>query len=240
MEERSLLRKALFYLSRPTCVCCKEPLDVSDFAFCPECSVEFKERLNNNCSFCTKDLRECDCAPEFLRAHFIKKLYKSIRYIGTDADRVSAALIYSLKRRSRSDVLHLAAELMLESLSRSGEDFSKWTFTNVPRRGMAVTEYGFDHAAYLAKTLAKKLGADYKPLLRSRSKREQKQLSREERMKNADFILRKSSFELKGKVIIVDDVVTTGASMGTAATLIRGLGIKEIRGLTLAVSYPDT
>ena len=59
-------------------------------------------------------------------------------------------------------------------------------------------------------------------------------------MKNADFVLRKSAEGLKGKVLIVDDVVTTGASMGTAAALIRSLGIKDIRGLTLAISYPDT
>ena len=183
MVERSHFRKVLFYLSRPTCICCKEPLNISDFAFCPECSTEFKERLNNNCSFCTRDLRECDCAPEFLRAHFVKKLYKSIRYIGTDADNVSASLIYSLKRRSRMDVLHYTPELILESIKISCADFSNWIFTNVPRRRKAVAEYGFDHSAYLAKTRAKRLGGNYKPLLKSRSKREQKQLTREERMK---------------------------------------------------------
>ena len=181
MNERSLPRRLLFHLSRPLCINCRTPLSVSDFAFCPGCSAEFKEKLNKDCSYCMKNLRECSCAPEFLRSHFVKKLYKSFRYIGNESDGLSASLIYGLKMRPRSDAFDLALDLMLNSLKNSGEDFSGFTVTNVPRRKGAIVEYGFDHSARLAKKIAKAIGAKYAPLLTSRAKREQKQLSRVDR-----------------------------------------------------------
>ena len=46
--------------------------------------------------------------------------------------------------------------------------------------------------------------------------------------------------DVDGKdVIIVDDIVTTGSSMGAAATLIRGLGCRKIYAAAVSIAYPD-
>ena len=37
----------------------------------------------------------------------------------------------------------------------------------------------------------------------------------------------------------MDDIVTSGASMGHAAMLIRGLGAKTIVGVVLGIAYSD-
>jgi len=41
------------------------------------------------------------------------------------------------------------------------------------------------------------------------------------------------------KVMLIDDIVTTGTSMGSAATLLRGLGAKGIIGVCIAIAYRD-
>ena len=59
-------------------------------------------------------------------------------------------------------------------------------------------------------------------------------------MENADFKLIKNPPKLVGKkVIIVDDIVTTGASMAHCATLIRALGTKNIVGAEISIAYKD-
>ncbi|MBQ9734168.1 MAG: phosphoribosyltransferase, partial [Clostridia bacterium] len=40
-------------------------------------------------------------------------------------------------------------------------------------------------------------------------------------------------------VILIDDVVTTGASIGYMATLLKGCGAKNIVAASLAMSYRD-
>jgi len=239
MAKRSFGRRLLFYLSSPKCVSCGQPLEIDEYAFCRDCRERFNNELDRSCSLCSRPLFECDCPTEFLSAHFVKKLYKSFRYRGRGNDNVKAALIYNLKRSSRWDTVQFALDLLERSLRTSGENFTDYVFTNIPRRRNAVIEYGVDQSALLAKGIAKRLGARYKPLLKSKSRNQQKSLSREERMKNAKFSLKGSKRFYAKKVIIVDDIVTTGATMGTAASLIRSLGVKEIRGLALGIAYPD-
>ena len=68
----------------------------------------------------------------------------------------------------------------------------------------------------------------------------QKKTHGEERIRNALFDYRKGIPDIKGKrVLLVDDIVTTGASLGNSATLIKGLGVKSIVGVCIGVTYKD-
>ena len=61
-----------------------------------------------------------------------------------------------------------------------------------------------------------------------------------ERIKNARFNYVKNPPDVKGRrILLVDDIVTTGASLGNSAALIRGLHPKEIVGVALSVAYRD-
>ena len=91
----------------------------------------------------------------------------------------------------------------------------------------------------LAKLLAEQFGAKYEKILVSEVKTEQKKLHGESRKENAQFSVI-NEIDLKGKnVIIIDDIVTTGSSMGAAAMLIHGLGAKRIFGAALGIAYKD-
>ncbi len=111
--------------------------------------------------------------------------------------------------------------------------------TNVPRRKEGIKKYGFDHAAALARSVAKLLNVPYIPTLVSHAKTAQKGLRGRDRKINAQFSA-KRSLSLKGKtVLLIDDVVTTGSSMGNAAMVLKGEGAKTILGACFAIAYHD-
>ena len=232
--------RVLFALSVPKCVCCGRRLVYGEKAFCLKCSADFEDFKNRECSHCARPLYQCDCSNEFLRSHYVKRVIKCYRYLVRDEKLTGNRLIYSLKRDHRSDVLDIAAAELIKAINYSVDNPSKYIFTNVPRRRRAIVEFGYDHSELLAKEISKHFGAEYISMLGSNAKYAQKTLETEERFKNADFYL-KSDIDLTGRgVIIIDDIITTGASVGKSASLIRSLGSKDIIAAALGIAYKDS
>ena len=240
MNIKAMMDRVLFALSVPKCVCCKTRLNYGENALCLDCSAEFEEFKTRNCSRCARKLNECDCSNDFLEAHYVKRVIKCFRYLNRNEAMPGNALIYSLKRDNRLDVLKRCADELEIAIRNSIENPSKYIFTNVPRRKSAIIEHGIDHSAILSAELAKRFNAEYRPLLKSNAKKPQKSLETADRFKNADFYISKD-VDLTGKaVILVDDIITSGASMSKAASLIRSLGCREIIAASLAIAYKDS
>jgi len=239
MSIKSILNAILFYISVPRCVGCKSRLSRTDKALCPECLEEYKEVLLRNCSICSLPLNRCSCTNKHLDAHYVHKVIKVFRYVRRE-NLPSNNLIYSLKRDNRRDVLEFVGDELCNAISNSVKSFSDVVFTNVPRRRAEIVKYGIDHAELLAKYISKKFSVEYYQPIKSESKKPQKKTVGRERIKNARFSLKPKAKDLVGKtVIIVDDIITTGASLGACAMLIRALGAKKIIGAAVSVAYKD-
>jgi len=240
MNIKDIMDRVLFALSVPKCVCCGERLQYGQKAFCPKCSTEFDEFCTRNCSKCGRVLSKCDCSMPYLEGHFVKRIIKCFRYVNHQGVNPGNSLIYSLKRDNREDVLKVCADNLESAILNSIQLNEDIIFTNIPRRESAIVEYGMDHSELLARELASRFSAKYIKLLKSNAKTEQKSLDRLERLKNADFEI-VNEIDLAGKtVIILDDIITSGASMGSAATLVRSMGCKNITAAVLAIAYKDT
>lgn len=240
MKIKEIMDRVLFALSVPKCVCCKTRLDYGDKAFCPKCSAVFEEFKSRGCARCARVLHKCDCSNVFLEAHFVTRVIKCFRYLDREEATPGNTLIYSLKRDNRNDVLDKCAEELTTAIRNSIPNPESYLFTNVPRRRAAIVEYGIDHSALLAKAVAKRLGAKYLPLLKSNAKKPQKSLERTDRMKNADFSLIRDVDLGDKQVIIIDDIITSGASVSMAASLLRSLGARKITAACLAIAYKDS
>ena len=238
---KKLLNRLAYYISVPKCVYCGERLEYGERALCANCMKLYRENKTRNCSRCAKVLEECSCPNGFLEKHGVKQVFKVYRYVTNDGRCPSNDIIYALKNSNRRDVFSFLAEEVATSIKRHLTDitFDNTVIINIPRRRSAVVHFGYDHAAKLAREVSKLIGAKYTPLLKSNAKKQQKELSQTERLKNADFKYRKKA-NLKGKrVIIVDDIITTGSSMCVAATLLRGLGARKIYAASVAIAYKE-
>ena len=150
-------------------------------------------------------------------------------------------LIYSLKQDNREDVIDFLSSELVDALKRN-LDLSKkdYILTSVPRRKSSILSYGFDHVSDLTRAISRKIGIEYVDVLVSKAKKAQKGLNKDERVSNAYYGYKKENTSLKGKsLILVDDVTTSGATMGACATLLKGLGAKEVIALTIASAYND-
>ena len=240
MNFKAFIDKIVFYISVPKCASCGERLSISEDTLCKSCFMEYNDAKYTDCSICAKLTSECSCSTKHLRNHYIKKIIKVYRYKpGTEPP--TNQLLYRLKRDNRSDVRHFLANELIKSIENKGLNLDNFIITNIPRRRASIKRYGFDHTCELAKLLSMHFNIKYIPLLVSRSKKDQKQnKSREERMLNANYAYKRNVPDIKGKsVLLLDDIITTGASMGSAAMLIHGLGAKEIIALSIAIAYKD-
>lgn len=108
--------------------------------------------------------------------------------------------------------------------------------TWVPPTAAALARRGFDHGRSLAVPVAAALGSEAKPLLARASARDQRRLGREARGRNSA-----GSFsclgEVTGGVLIVDDVLTTGATLDSAAEALHAAGAGAVRVAVVARAW---
>ena len=243
MKFGDILRAAAFYLTVPSCVCCGEKLDRGQRALCASCRLSYDMIKTRACSQCAKPMCECTCTAPALETHFVHRLIKVTRYLHRDGRVLPPnRVVYALKDSNRNDVFDFVADEIRTAIEASGISVENAVFTGVPRRKAARRNAGYDQVAVVARRVAKRFGAVYLPVLLSESKRAQKGMHGAERRKNARFRVRFRfrSLSLRGRrVFLLDDSVTTGASLGNAAVLLRSLGAKEIVGVCFAIAYLD-
>jgi ComF family protein len=107
----------------------------------------------------------------------------------------------------------------------------------VPLSQERMRERGYNQAAQIAKPLAACLGVQYNPygLVRIRDTKSQVGLSAGERRINvAGAFEAKTELVFGKKVLIIDDVMTTGATLGACADALRLAGSNEVYCLVLA------
>jgi ComF family protein len=108
----------------------------------------------------------------------------------------------------------------------------------VPLHRQRERERGYNQAELVAKPLARKLGLPYRAVLLTRTKpRPDKHiLSLDERWESVRgaFATRPGSKVDNLRVLLVDDVMTTGATLDACAKALRGAGAKSVIGLTVA------
>jgi ComF family protein len=105
--------------------------------------------------------------------------------------------------------------------------------TFVPSTRKVLAERGFNAAEQLARHVARSLKVPCRPLLRKiRDTEDQAGLSREARARNLQGAF--AGRPAEGRVLLVDDIITTGATANECARALRAAGIGKIDVLTFA------
>jgi competence protein ComFC len=130
------------------------------------------------------------------------------------------------------------ADRLVEVALGEAETFAVDVVVPVPLHFERERERGYNQADLIAKPLARRLGLPYRAvlLMRTRPRPDKQVLSLSERWESVRgaFATRPGSQVDKLRVLLVDDVVTTGATLDACAKALRGAGAKSVIGLTVA------
>ncbi len=186
----------------------------------------------NRCPFCDEliGVREFWCATCFERLHFLDDPGE----IPDGSDDFTAVCAYS--GRARTAVLRLKkgyyrysadafAVLIAENAAEQIRNSD--IITAVPTGRKRRRELGYAQSELIARTLAEITGKPFRRLLTALpGKQEQKRLSAEQRRENAlkSYRLIKNADAKGMRVLVIDDVCTTGATLSAAAGLLRSAG----------------
>jgi ComF family protein len=156
-------------------------------------------------------------------------VHAAVRYEGIAKD-----LIWKLKfGRARAAADEIAA-ILAERTSFSSP--SQIIVTHVPTATTRVRQRGYDQAALIAKAFAARTGVAYRPLLLREGKHKQVGATRSVRAQQ----LRESFHPVHTKhirdshIILIDDVVTTGATLEAAAQTLQVAGAGRIEAIVFA------
>ena len=224
----------------PKCTSCNKALKTGENVLCAECMRKYQGEKVRDCSYCFSQIHLCSCTPKNFKAAKIHHLFKISRYFANIEDSPTKKLIFSLKKSNLNRVFDFMANELAGRIGQHyGEEVSDIIIVPIPRRRKNVIKYGYDHACELAKRISRKLNCKTVLALKSLTKRDQKGLTGEERRQNIKFTVRNHS-DFRGKrILILDDIVTSGSSMLEAARLIFTMSPKEVDGACFAISYRD-
>lgn len=206
----------------PVCLCClAQPSPMAADYFCSQCRTPF---LNDGplddhgvCSRCRSGLTGYDSA------------YSYGYYEGVLKD-----LIHLFKYARIAPLAQPLGNLLLSALPLD-QRFD--LVVPVPLHWRRRLWRGFNQAELLARPLAHRLGVTVNDALRrTRNTETQASLSPSERRSNVAgaFVLRNPNAVRGLRILLIDDVLTTGATVGAAATVLRHGGARHVAVLTLA------
>ena len=147
-------------------------------------------------------------------------------------------LIHNFKYKGKISLGKKLGHRLAEELK--GQNLSDFTYLiPVPLHKARKRERGFNQSEILAEALAQKLNLRLPQniLIRIKNTKDQTKLSIEERKQNVAgaFQVQDQHKILHGqKIILVDDVITTGATLNECARVLKQAGAKEILAVTIA------
>lgn len=148
-------------------------------------------------------------------------------------------LLHAYKFEGHSSLRRPLARKLAEGLQRWDREAHFDLVALLPPAARSLEERGYDAGGELARDAARLLGLPAKPLLRrSGAAQRQSELDRAGRLSNAQGALSLAPNAIvEGKrVIVFDDILTTGATLQEAARVLAQAGAASVSGFALAHS----
>ena len=191
---------------------------------------------NDRCISCGEDfIGLCPiCKSEIKRVKENNDNYYSYAYYNG----VIKNLILNFKYKKIFLAGDILSEFLLEIIKENSIEADGIFF--VPASKKSIKKRGFNQCEILAKKVGEFTSIPvYKSLVKIKETKEQKTLSkydRKDNIKDAFMILKPEEVKDK-KIILIDDVITTGATIRECEKVLREFGAKEIKILTISKNY---
>ncbi|HKV03570.1 MAG TPA: ComF family protein [Candidatus Acidoferrales bacterium] len=224
------------------CRICGQPLTTaSRIPVCETCLAGFERIVDPMCLCCG---RPFDSA---VAAQAIQPLCRLCRIAFYAFDRARSFAVYDaalaeaivlLKYEEVTRLGEWFAARLAELVSQAPDDWLADVVVPVPLHRDRLRERGYNQAELVARPLARILRIKIEPrlLVRTKPRPPQLVLSRSEHWKSVRgaYATRKRPEVDNLRVLLVDDVLTTGATLDACARTLRKAGVSRVLGLTVA------
>jgi competence protein ComFC len=206
---------------------------------CANCFAGITFDVSMICLVCNKGAMDGVTHVKCQTKYTIDGASASVAYKG-----IVKKLVYQFKYKPYlTDLEHVMSDLFYEGLIQQ-EQFArlveqKSILVPIPLHKDKYRRRGYNHAEILSKNLGKRLDMETKTILKRIKKTQtQANLKRVDRLVNLKdaFYLEESALQKirHRQIILVDDIVTTGATMAEAAYTLKKNGIENVWGIALA------
>lgn len=230
-----LLSQAAGALGERYCPLCREPVCDSASALCVSCLNKLAEEAAQPCRECGHPASACSCPdsslsplPAFLAG---RNWLAHTWYAHAGEDRLTEALLLSCKRKYSPVLSAYIAGVMTDELAAVLPESTRkdWILTYAPRSVRGFTDHGFDQCGEIVRKMGKTLHIPVRQMLVRVGGGEQKAM--ESAIRRADNI--SGAFEAvrvpEGcRVLLFDDIITTGATMREAGRVLAEAGAAAV------------
>jgi ComF family protein len=227
------LRAAKNILFPPLCFYCGKK--IKEEFLCSQCFQNIEFMHPPLCRFCSRPIEDN-------KTGLCKRcLYKKPSY-----DRVISVtfykepiitLIHLFKYKNYDYLEKFFSSLMAEHLLKIGFNFSEYDFiTSVPIHPLRAKERGYNQSALLAHCLASRFRVRFRNDIIHQTiyKPSQTKLRQPQREKNIRDAFRVEKNVERKKIILIDDIFTTGSTVESCSLELKEKGVKTVTVITLS------
>lgn len=182
--------------------------------------------------------RECACIPKILSSSVNEALHLT-EYMKDES--VARDMVLAAKDGRIEYLYRFLTEELSELISARVAPSSEWVFTYVPRSAKRKAYSGVDQSREVAKRLARSFNGEFLSVFTRRRIGEQKLLSARERRENVERAYgiddKKAELVRGRRVLLYDDVMTTGATLAACARLLKKAGARRVTVVTFGKVY---
>jgi len=212
--------------------------------FCFGCSKKLDSKQALLCDICRASLKRAD--DKLIHLEYERKFAADniiddlIAVLIFEKDKPIQSLFHHLKYNHRFVICKIFNEFIVDQQLVSIRNWGADYMTSIPLHSSKRIERGFNQADYICRRLSRLTGVPLAKNLLKRTKKTESQtkLSIVERKANIlnVFKVRRPSL-VKGKnFILVDDIITTGATINEAGRILKLAGAKRLYALAAAIA----
>ncbi len=226
---RHVVLPILDVLFPPQCLHCHKPLAFSPPFLCADC----QHRLT-------------PIDPQWVKHHVFDRIeqnYLDAIWIAFEFNAIIQTVIHHLKYHTMPAAGYQLGKLLAAQVFPKISFPADSVLIPVPLHPKRQKERGYNQSEKIARGIAahSELPLLNKVLRRVRNTRSQTRLNRQERQRNVENAFQvKNNNPLPATVILVDDVITTGATINACARVLKAAGIQQVIGMAVATPKDET
>jgi len=237
LAKLELLRALSSLLYPPVCTICSANAEPDEY-LCSECQAKVTRIAPPFCATCSEPFSGAITGPFSCANCAHRQLYFESAVAVYRSRGIVRRVVHDLKYGHHRHLRFLVARWLCAALDDERLEGVQFDLVvPVPLHPARQRERGFNQAALIAEAMGKRVPAPIRPVLeRVRYTTTQTAFDRSERMENLHgaFRLRKKGNVRGLRVLLIDDVLTTGATLSECARVLKEAGAITVHAATAA------